>query len=125
MPRPWFAIADFWDHTMAWLNKLPGFQRTPYGFELRVLRMTPSVLIVGTLVPAGLSGLARFFYSRGTPDEVERLIQNFDLVMVALVVTIWMAVITIAVACVIVWLMKGPAYVADGYEVPHSDRPKT
>jgi hypothetical protein len=109
---------------MAWLNKLPGFQRTPYGFELRLLRMIPSVLIAGTLLPAGFAGLARFFYSRGTVDEVERLVHTFDLVMVALVVSIWMAVITIAIGCVIVWLMKGPAYVADGYEVPHSDKPK-
>mgnify|MGYP000884222109 CR=1 FL=1 len=25
---------------------------------------------------------------------------------------------------IIVWLMKGPAYVADGYEVSHSDKPR-
>jgi len=27
------------------------------------------------------------------------------------------------IACVIVWLMKGPAYVADAYPLPDSDRP--
>ncbi len=25
---------------------------------------------------------------------------------------------------IIVWLMKGPAYVADSYEVSHSDKPR-
>jgi hypothetical protein len=118
-------MADFWNDTMAWLNKLPSCQRTPYGFELRLLRMMPSVLVVGTLLPAGLAGLARFFYSRSAGIDVERLVQTFDFVMVGVVVTIWTAVFTIAIGCVIVWLMKGPAYVADGYEVSHSDNPKS
>jgi hypothetical protein len=110
---------------MAWFNKLPGFQRTPYGFEVRLLRMMPSVLIAGTLLPAGLAGLARFFYSRGAGIDVDRQIQAFDFAIVGVVVFIWTAVFTIAIGCVIVWLMKGPAYVADGYEVSHSDKPKT
>jgi hypothetical protein len=109
---------------MAWLNKLPGFQRTPYGFELRLLRMLPSVLLAGTVLPAGLAGLARFFYSRGDALDLERQIQTFDFAMVGLVILIWTVVFTLAIGCVIVWLMKGPAYVADGYEVSHSDKPK-
>jgi hypothetical protein len=32
-------------------------------------------------------------------------------------------VLTVVIGCVIVWLMKGPAYVADGYHVSHSDKP--
>ena len=44
--------------------------------------------------------------------------------MVGVVTLVWAAVLTIAIGCVIVWLMKGPAYVADGYEVSHSDKPK-
>jgi hypothetical protein len=109
---------------MAWLNKLPGFQRTPYGFELRLLRMMPSILFAGTLMPAGLAGLARFFYSRSSAMDVDRQIQTFDFAMIGVVVFIWTAVLTMAIGCVIVWLMKGPAYVADGYEVSHSDKPK-
>jgi hypothetical protein len=109
---------------MAWLNKLPGFQRTPYGFELRLLRMLPRILFAGTLLPAGVAGLARFFYTHGTPDDIEHRIQTFDFSMMGLVVFVWTAVFTVAIGCVIVWLMKGPAYVADGYEVSHSDQPK-
>jgi hypothetical protein len=29
----------------------------------------------------------------------------------------------VAIGCVIVMLMKGPAYVADAYELPHRDQP--
>jgi hypothetical protein len=32
-------------------------------------------------------------------------------------------VLTAAIGCVIVMLMKGPAFVADGFEVQHTDRP--
>jgi len=32
--------------------------------------------------------------------------------------------LTVGIGCIIVWLMKGPAYVADGYEVSHNDKPK-
>ena len=109
---------------MNWLRKLPGFQRTPYGFELRLLRMLPNLLLAGTVLPACFSGLARLLYNQGTASEIEQHIQTFDFVMIGLVVFIWTATLTVAIGCVIVWLMKGPAYVADGYEVSHSDKPK-
>ena len=44
--------------------------------------------------------------------------------MIGLAVLIWTAVVIVSFGCVIVWLMKGPAYVADGFEVSHSDQPK-
>ena len=109
---------------MEWLNKLPGFQRTPYGFELRLLRWLPKVLLIGTVLPVGLSGLARLLFEAGTPQVIAQNIQTFDFAMVGLVVVVWTAVFTVAIGCVIVWLMKGPAYVADGYEVSHSDKPR-
>ena len=56
--------------------------------------------------------------------ELIRRIQLFDFLMIGLVLFIWSLVLTLAIGCVIVWLMKGPAYVADGYELSHSDKPK-
>ena len=44
--------------------------------------------------------------------------------MIGVAVFVWTAVLTVGIACIIIWLMKGPAYVADGYEVSHSDKPK-
>ncbi len=108
---------------MNWLKKLPGFQRTPYGFEVRLLRMLPSVVLAGTVLPAGLAGLGRLLFSQGTATEIAHQIQTFDFVMIGLAIFIWTAALTVAIGCVIVWLMKGPAYVADGYEVSHSDKP--
>ncbi|MBP8287584.1 MAG: hypothetical protein KAX57_12200 [Rhodoferax sp.] len=109
---------------MNWLNKLPGYRRTPYGFELRLLRMMPNVLLAGTLLPVLAAWAARSWFSGSSLAELERSIQTFDFVMIGVVVLVWTAVLTIAIACVIVWLMKGPAYVADAYEVSHSEHPK-
>ncbi|OIN91864.1 MAG: hypothetical protein AUJ20_09665 [Comamonadaceae bacterium CG1_02_60_18] len=109
---------------MNWLNKLPGFQRTPYGFEWRLLRMLPHVLLAGTVLPALAAVLARFLITHGSVAEVERHLQTFDFAMIGVVVLVWTAVLTVGIGCIIVWLMKGPAYVADGYSVSHSDKPK-
>ncbi len=109
---------------MNWLTKLPGYQRTPYGFELRLLRMMPNVLLAGTVMPALMAWLARYLFSEGSASEIERHIQIFDYVMIGVVVAVWTTVMTVAIGCVIVWVMKGPAYVADGYNVSHSDKPK-
>jgi hypothetical protein len=110
---------------MNWLRKLPGFQQTPYGFEWRLLRLMPTVCIAGTLLPALMSFAARFLITTGSTAELARRIQLFDFVMIGLVIFIWTLVLTVTIGCVIVWLMKGPAYVADGYEVSHSDTPKS
>ncbi len=109
---------------MNWLRKLPGYQRTPYGFELRLLRMMPRVLVLGTLLPLLLSGLARLFYTEGTPAELARRIEVFDFGMIGLAVLLWTAAFTVSFGCMVVWIMKGPAYVADGYDVSHSDKPR-
>ncbi len=109
---------------MDWLTKLPGFQRTPYGFEWRLLRLMPTVWLAGTLLPALAAVAGRFFITGSTAAELSRHIQLFDYMMIGLVIFVWTAVLTVTIGCVIVWLMKGPAYVADGFEVSHSDQPK-
>lgn len=109
---------------MKWLNKLPGFKQTPYGFEWRLLRLMPTAFVAGTLLPALVAFLARFLMTAGSDAELIRHIQLFDYLMIGLVIFIWTLILTVVIGCVIVWLMKGPAYVADGYEVSHSDEPK-
>lgn len=109
---------------MNWLKKLPGYQRTPYGFELRLLRKLPQLTLAGTVGPALAALIARFYFDRGSADDIARQVQTFDILMVGLVVFLWVVLLTVAIGCVIVWLMKGPAYVADAYDVSHGDQPK-
>ena len=89
-----------------------------------MLRLMPTVCLVGTLVPALMAFAARLFIVEGSAAELARRIQLFDFVMIGLVIFVWTLVVTITIGCVIVWLMKGPAYVADGFEVSHSDAPR-
>ena len=109
---------------MNWLRKLPGFQQTPYGVEWRLLRLMPTVCLAGTLLPALMSLTARFLIVEGSSAELARRIQLVDFMMIGLVIFVWTLVVTVTIGCVIVWLMKGPAYVADGFEVSHSDTPR-
>jgi len=84
----------------------------------------PSVWLAGTILPALMALAARWFLSGGTAAELARHIQMFDYMMIGLAIFVWTLVLTVTIGCVIVWLMKGPAYVADGFEVSHSDRPR-
>ena len=52
---------------MDWLQKLPGFQRTPPGLEWRLLRLMPTVCVAGTLLPALMSFGARFLITADRP----------------------------------------------------------
>jgi len=107
-----------------WLRKLPGYRRTPAGLELRLLRLMPTAWLAGTLLPALMALAARYLLTGSTAAELARNIQMFDYAMIGLVILVWTLVLTITIGCIIVWLMKGPAYVADGYEVSHSDKPR-
>jgi hypothetical protein len=109
---------------MDWLQKLPGFQRTPYGMEWRVLRWMPKAGIAALLLPALLAWAARHWMTADSSAALERRIAQFDYMMVGLAILLLTLVLTLSIGCVIVWLMKGPAYVADGLEVSHSDKPR-
>lgn len=109
---------------MDWFQKLPGFQRTPYGIEWRILRRMPTVALAGTVLPALMALAARWLIGGATAAETARNLQRFDYMMIGLVIFLWTLVVTVVIGCVIVWLMKGPAYVADGLPVSHSDKPR-
>lgn len=84
----------------------------------------PKVWAVGTLLPGLMSLAAHFFITAGDAAQRARQVQVFDFAMIGLVIFIWTLVLTVTIGCIVVWLMKGPAYVADGLEVSHSDTPQ-
>ncbi len=96
------------------MQKLPGFKPAPVGWERSVLRKLPGVFLAVTAVPLLFILFAPFDADRGTP---------FSYAVVGLIVTQWMLLLTIAIACLIVILMKGHAWVADAYALPDRDSP--
>jgi len=106
---------------MNWLNRLPGFERAAPGLEWVLWRRLPAILAWGTALPLAVA-LALWL---ATPDQSSsgedrgQMIVIYELL--GLVMVHWTLVLTLAIGCAIVIVMKGPAFVADGYSLPGRD----
>lgn len=96
----------------------------PPGLEWQILRKLPRMALAATSIPLLLAVLARITINEGTAAEIAKQVKTIDIFCIASLITIWTAVLTIAIGCIVVYIMKGPAYAADSYEVSHSDRPR-
>ena len=89
--------------------------------SLNKWRRLPAILLWGTLLPA-LIVLARHLIGEGgTTVQTERELMVWTYQMIGVVVLHWSLVLTLALGCFIVRVMKGPAYVADAYEMEELD----
>lgn len=98
------------------LKRVPGFQRSPHGLEWAIWRRLPAVLAWGTVVPLAITVL--LWIMAPTAPTVAAGDSGLWLViyqLIGLVVLHWTLVLTVAIGCAIVMLMKGPDYVADAY----------
>ncbi len=109
---------------MKYLNKLPGSRRAAPGLEWVLLKKLPVVLLGGTLIPACVSAAIRFYPQEGTAAEIHKFLTSVDIMSIAVVVAVWMAVFVVAIGCLVVVLMKGPGYAADAYQLVDSDAPR-
>ena len=108
------------------MRKVPGQlhgRKTPPGLELKILRKMPWMFAVGTVLPVALSVLARLFPVAGAPFEAAKAVDTVDIFVIATVITVWTALATVSIGCVLVYIMKGPAYVADAYTLDARDKP--
>jgi hypothetical protein len=108
---------------MNWLKKLPDSRRSASGLEWKLWRKLPLILAVGTALPAAVALALHLAADQGSAADA-RWLQTMDYVVAGVLVFHWTAVFTTAIGCVVVMLMKGPGYVADGMEVSHSDLPR-
>ncbi len=99
---------------MKLLQKLHN-RREPPGLEWAILKKLPFCLLGATLVPLLMAIGVRWFPSPGTDGGIAKQVTSVDIFAFALLLTGWTAVFTVAMGCVLVVVMKGPAYVADGY----------
>lgn len=97
------------------MRKLPGFEPAPAGWERIVLRKLPGLLVAGTVLPLLFVFLA--------PTASSFQAAAFTYAVIGFMLTLWMLLLVAAIACVIVILMKGHAWVADAYELPDSESP--
>ncbi len=109
---------------MNWLTKLPHSVRSPSGLEWTLWRKLPLILVVGTALPILLALALHLLTPQGTGTDT-RWLQTMDYLVAGVVVVHWSAVLTVAIGCVVVMLMKGPGYVADPLELSDSDKPRS
>ena len=89
-------------------------RREPPGLERVVLGKLPAALLAGTAGP-GLAVLINRLLLADKADAGLAVLQMTDILAIATVLTVWTAVLTIAIGCIVVIALKGPAYVADAY----------
>jgi hypothetical protein len=100
-------------------NKLPGFTRSAPGWEQQIWQRLPAILLWGTLLPLGLAVLNRALAPAATESSAGAgALLLWDYTMFGVVALHWTLVLTLAIGCFIVRVMKGPAYVADAYPLP-------
>ena len=95
----------------------------PPGIEWRILRRLPGLFVAVTAAPIAVALGARVYLQNTDAAAAAKQIMSIDIFCFALGLTAWTALLTIGIGCVVVHIMKGPAYVADSYEVSHSDKP--
>ncbi len=109
---------------MNWLKKLPQTRRANSGLEWRLWRKLPLIALLGTLLPLLVLGLVHLLADPQASAADIRWLQMFDYMVGGVIVFHGSMVVTVGIGCVIVMVMKGPGYVADGYRVSHSDQPR-
>lgn len=109
---------------MNWLKKLPHGTRSASGLEWTLWRKLPLIALLGTALPLLGLGLAHLLAGPEAGAAQARWLQMADYFVWGVLVFHWTMVVTAGIGCIIVMVMKGPGYVADGYPVSHSDRPR-
>ena len=98
-------------------------QRHPPGLERVILKKIPKILLAGFFIPLFMSVFARLVPIAGTAAEITRYQISVDILSISLAFITFCAALTVTIGCVIVVLMKGPAYIADAYELEDADQP--
>lgn len=105
------------------LNKLPGFPRSPSGLEWQILKRLPMATVTGlTLIAAGW-GAVHAWPPALNRIELEAWLTRMDFVALGVLFVFLTLLFTVFIGCVIVLIMKGPAYVADPYPLSDRDQP--
>jgi len=109
---------------MKLLQQLPGSRREPPGLEWYILRRLPMLTLLGTVIPTAYYLYVLWFPDPAGTDSVEKQLSSAAIAAIATVLTVWTAAFTVTIGCAVVWIMKGPAYVADRYLLIDADEPR-
>lgn len=101
---------------MKYLNKLPGYVRYSSKTEWRALKRMPWIMMMATLLL-----MLPIFQLRWQMGEWFPLASQTSFIVLGLLFTLWFFIGAICIGLVVTIIMKGPGYVADGYDLPKED----
>jgi hypothetical protein len=101
----------------------PAGRREPPGLERQILRRLPAALAGGSVLPPLAAFAMRWWPAPDPAADVAKPLQLIDALAAGIVIFHGNAVLTVAIACVIVAILKGPARIADSYPLPDRDHP--
>lgn len=90
-----------------------------------ILKHIPGAILGAVFIPLFMSIISRLFPIAGPSADIARYQIGVDIFAISLGIMVITAVFTVTIGCIIVVLMKGPAYVADPYKLEDSDQPVT
>lgn len=96
----------------------------PPGLEIRLLKAMPVAALASIVLPLLLAWAARIYVPGAGFANAVKTIKSVDIFAWSVSATLLTAVFTVTIGCIVVWVMKGPAYVADAYPVAHANRPE-
>lgn len=102
---------------MNYFNKLPGFTKTPAGLEWVIFKKLPMIFGISTLLIT-IPMCYLYFCNQSLSPAQLKLIY----LCLGLIFSVWFFAGAAAIGCIVVMLMKGPAYVADPYDLPKENK---
>lgn len=105
------------------MKKNPDSIRVPAGLEWKLVRKLPKLCLAGllALLLAWLVSLVLPF--DGDPQLVARNLRTFNYTLIGLAIFHITMILTVAIGCLIVMIMKGPQYTSDSYPVLDAESP--
>ncbi len=100
---------------MKYLKKIEGFERAPSGLEWQIWKRLHLLLLGGTMLPLFICAITYLLNEIEVTNQRANALEQLCYMMFGVIVLHWTLVLTLAIGCAIVILMKGPAYVADAY----------
>ncbi len=106
------------------MKKNPDSVRAPAGLEWKLMKKLPKLTVVGLLGLLALWVIAQAWPFDGDPEKIAHMLRTFNYVLIGLAIFHLTMVLTVALGCFIVMIMKGPQYTSDSYPVQDAERPK-
>lgn len=102
---------------MRYFNKLPGYHKTPAGLEWVILKKLPFIFGISTFAIAIPMFYIYFSNHSLNPEQLKQIY-----LCLGLIFSVWFFAGAAAIGCIVVMIMKGPAYVADPYDLPKENK---